>query len=298
MKSRRWHGSVFTWRGAWVTTLTVLCAVQVFGVFRAVRRHTAATQHQSALERRAQAAMRLKPSPTESGLAKLNLRIEGIETDLAPLRRHFTRPAGSTTVPGSRAEAYFALRAYMSRLQAAALKMNVGHRPEERWGFAAHQHEGPPDGLGANVHAQCVDLERTLSALIEAKPARIERVQRERPTGLAPDLRRSAGDEADFFSLAPGLALPVRSGVDVRAYRVTFVGDRDVLRTWLNRLAGLPGPVIVRDVIAEPVAAVREREEPAFGKPALTRFTVTYVEVVKNGESAPEPERARPEERR
>jgi hypothetical protein len=102
--------------------------------------------------------------------------------------------------------------------------------------------------------------------LFAVQPHGFERLQREDPLAAS---RRTADRqaEADYFAFVdePSLAMP--ADMEAEAFRITFVSHTRALRQWLNQLAAMPGPVVVRDVHVEPVST-------AGAEPDAVRFTV------------------------
>lgn len=155
-------------------------------------------------------------------------------------------------VPETRAEAYFELSEFVDAQRAAAAAQGVVLKGGERFGFASHSRQGPPLAHAPRVLRQCAAAADLLGALWVARPYRFEGLQREDPEER-PGARRTPRDETDFAE-APKVAFPAMpEGCVAEHLRISFVGHGRALRRWLNRLAELPGPVIVRDVRVEPL---------------------------------------------
>jgi hypothetical protein len=146
----------------------------------------------------------------------------------------------------------------------------VATKPDERFGFATHAHEGPEAGLVPAVFRQRVVLQYIVEALIEARPQSLLAVQRERPLTAAQRMERNqpaspgapppgapgarGGQAEDFLEFNPALSVRMRGQVDSDAFRLAFTGQTAALRTFLNTLAAFKLPVIVRSVEVEPLA--------------------------------------------
>lgn len=192
--------------------------------------------------------------------------------------------------PASRAQAFFELSEFVEAQRARAAAAGVALREGERFGFASHLRQGPSPAMGARVVRQKDAVAAVLEPLWLARPHRLESVQREDPEhGRA--TRRGPGDEIDFMGAPPAASFELPAGVVVEQLRISVVGHSRALRRWLNRLAGLPGPVVVRDVRVEPWrAGARADGEAAF--PDAVRFTVTVAVAFSNLEDGPAPSEA------
>jgi hypothetical protein len=175
-------------------------------------------------------------------------------------------------VPGTRAEVYFELSEFVEAQRSAAAAQGVVLKEGEPFGFASHSRQGPTLAHAPRVLRQRAAAADLLGALWAVRPYRFDGLQREDPEER-PGARRTPRDETDFAE-APKVAFPeLPEGCVAEHLRISFVGHGRALRRWLNRLAELPGPVIVRDVRVEPLSpGVRS---PVEGIPAdAARFTV------------------------
>ena len=182
----------------------------------------------------------------------------------------------ATAAPKSRSRAFFEVTQWVEDLRAVARDFGVDCREDERFGFASYARQGPSLDALTRVHRQREAAGTLLESLFEARPHGFERLQREDPLKEA---RRVTGgrEEGDYFAFGdvPPMALP--SNAEAEAFRITFVGHTRALRRWINRLAAMPGPVVVRDLQVEPVSG-------AGAAPDAVRFTVA-VQVLFEGAS-------------
>lgn len=172
-------------------------------------------------------------------------------------------------VPASRSQAYFELAEYVEGHRSLAAAAGVACREDERFGFASHGRQGPATAIAARVLRQRDAARDLLEELWASRPYRFDGLQREDPdSGKA--TRRVAREESDFAAFPPVDSGAWPEGLEAEHLRISFVGHSLALRRWLNRVAGLPGPVVVREVRAEPVASVAGGALP----PDAVRFTV------------------------
>lgn len=195
---------------------------------------------------------------------------------------------------------FFGLASFVENARTLAARAQVTLQADECFGFATHAHEGPGADLVPAVSQQRVVAQSLVEALIEARPRSLLGVRRERPLTFAQRARLSSGGPpaaatgghaADFFDLPPSLSVRVPGLVDSDAFRLEFTGQTTALRTFLNTLAALRLPVIVRSVEVEPLTGEIARlgplapsSSPEMPVPLvaqhLSRFGVT-VEVIR-----------------
>jgi hypothetical protein len=184
-------------------------------------------------------------------------------------------------------------------------------KPDERFGFAAHSNEGPEAELVPAVFRQRLAAQFLVEALLEAHPRTLVGVQRERPLTAAQRAQRNqpaqagapvpsaaAGGSAaaDFFEFDSLNSLRVPGRVESEAFRFEFTGQTPALRAFLNSIATLPLPVIVRRVEVEPLAVETAASAPAAGAPVplVTQNLSKFAVVVECVELLPAPERSTP----
>lgn len=194
------------------------------------------------------------------------------------------REGGVIAPPPAKAiDLFFDLAAFVEKTRALAARAQVATRPDERFGFATHAHEGPEAGLVPAVFRQRVVLQYLVEALIEARPQSVLAVQRERPLTAAQRMERNqpsspgapppaapvarGGEAEDFHEFDPALLVRKPGQMDSDAFRLEFTGRTSALRTFLNTLGSFKLPVIVRSVEVEPLAPVAAPVLPADASP-------------------------------
>ena len=173
---------------------------------------------------------------------------------LAVLRATLQGPeAGwfNTHPPAKPLDAFFDLAGFVEKTRHAAAQARVGFAPDEHFGFATYSTEGPAPELLPGVYRQRLVAQRLVDALIVARPLALLGFQREAPAVLV-----EKNIAADYFFLNPALSLRQPGQLDTLAFRVEFSGQTATLRDFLNRIAGVSQPFIVRSVEIEPLPAV------------------------------------------
>lgn len=215
---------------------------------------------------------------------------EAIRVDLAAARQSLadakaTLRRGDTgrwaePAPTRTLEAYFNIASFVERNRAAAGAARVALRPEERFGFGAFAHEGPPVGMLPQVHRQLLVGDTLVAQLIEAHPLALLTLRRE---AADPDQTAAKSPTQDCFVLDRALSVRRPGEVETVAFRVEFSGQTATLRNFLAGLAALPQPFLVRRVEVEPMSAGMAITAPAAGAPEasvplvrqnLSRFVV------------------------
>lgn len=180
--------------------------------------------------------------------------------------------------PARNIDLFFDLAAFVEKSRALAAQAQVVIKPDERFGFATHAHEGPEAELVPTVFQQRIVGQYLVEALLEARPRSLLSVQRERPLTAAQRAGRykslqagtvptampvvNGGQGEDFFEFNPAFSMRVPGLVDSEAFRLEFTGQTAALRTFLNTLASFQLPVIVRSVEVEPLAAAEPANNP------------------------------------
>ncbi len=151
-------------------------------------------------------------------------------------------------------DAYFDIAAFVEKTRALATRAQVTIKPDERFGFATYAHEGPVAELVTAVFRQRMVAQYLVEALLESRPRALLGVQRERPRPAdqrEQDVGTEARDFGDFESVA-SFSSPGHVAGEI--FRLEFTGQTPALRAFLNNLAALPQPVIVRSVAVEPLS--------------------------------------------
>jgi hypothetical protein len=169
-------------------------------------------------------------------------------------------------VPATPTDAFFDLASFVEQLRESSAKAGVIVPVDTRFGFGTYASTGPVRDLIEPVFRQRQYVEYLMGALLEATPREIRAVERTRP--LTPEqkaallaspgesLPSAAGSGAevsgDYFVIDPRTSAKLEGFVDAEAFRLTFTGTTDVLRSFLNELALFKLPVVVRSVEVEP----------------------------------------------
>ncbi len=261
---------------------------------------------------------RQSPAPSEANEQAITRELElarsvsaGLRSALQPREGQSPPPA----VPAKPIDAFFDIAAFIEKTRALAARAQVMIKPDERFGFATHSNEGPVEELVPAVFRQRLVAQQLVEALLEARPRVLLAVQRERPLTAARREQRNqpaqsgataanppagaagGGSPADFFDFDGADSLRVPGRVESEAFRLEFTGQTAVLRAFLNSLAALPRPVIVRRVEVEPLtaesgaSAARGAGAPV---PLVAQNLSKFAVVVECVELLPAPERSAP----
>lgn len=185
--------------------------------------------------------------------------------------------------PKARTDAYFELAAFVERMRTVAREQGVAFQEEERFGFADYGTAGPEPEHIPVVFRQRRMLDHLLPRLFALGAQRIDRVERSRPPGPPAGGGRMATVGRDEF-VPDGWTAPLPGHSSVIACRITFTAQTEVLRRWLNEIAGLAAPLVVRLVEVEPMEtpATAAARDPApegglvmIVPGGLSRFRVT-----------------------
>jgi hypothetical protein len=257
---------------------------------------------------------RQSPAPSEANEQAITQELELARSVLAGLRAALQSREGKLPPPAAPAkpiDAYFDIAAFVEKTRALAARAQVMIKPEERFGFATHSNEGPAEELVPAVFRQRWAAQYLVEALLEARPRALVGVQRERPLTAARREQRNqpaqagaavanpagGGASGDFFDFDTANSLRVPGQVESEAFRLEFTGQTPALRAFLNSLAALPLPVIVRRVEVEPLtseSAAAAASEPGAPVPLVTQNLSKFAVVVECVELLPSPERSAP----
>ncbi len=183
--------------------------------------------------------------------------------------------APRSPMPGSRAEAYFDLAAFVDQTRGAARNRGIRIAPGAvHLGFSEYANEGPALEWIEEVFQQRQLAQFLFGLLFECQPRALLGVKRgmpglgrdnplSPPTGNREAVRRHTGSAqpagADYFRLDPAASLRRPSLIETLPFQLEFIGQTGTLREFLNRLAVSAEPVWVREIGVEPIMV----EEPA-----------------------------------
>ena len=250
-----------------------------------------------ALKKELRTLGKVQPALTDEISRSIDADLENATNALARLRAELTSTGETADAferaprPVAKADGFFDIAAFVERMRQAAVDHEVRLRPDERFGFAAYEHNGPePDALPA-VFCERYAAEHLLRALFESRPYSLVGVQRERRVTDARTV--VVRDSSDSGSLADTFEWDRRgssrtSAVDGSVLKIAFVGETVTLRELLNRLGEFELPLVVRAVEIQPEAAERGKAAATSGRDAetplvaksMSRFSVT-VELIR-----------------
>ena len=226
----------------------------------------------------------------------------------------FAAKLHSDKPPALSTDAFFNINSFVEGMRTKMTEAHVTIKPEERFGFTEYAHNGPTVELIPQVFYQRQIAEYLLNALVAANPKELVSVQREQPmTKAALALRDKAIAEAiasgqpqqtsdstpadgDIFLMDSRITARVPGFVDTIAFRITFNGQTESLRLFLNKISTFELPLVVRSVEVEPAPTQdNSGDSTATAKPIVdnlpSKFTVTveYIDLVTapNAEAAP-----------
>ena len=214
------------------------------------------------------------PAPTKESKAAVEADLRRTEVALGKMREEL-KGQGPTAaalraaaVPAEPTDAFFNIATFVEKTREKADAAKIKIKADERFGFSTHSSAGPDRELIPQVFRQRQVSEYLLEALIAARPVELVSVQRERPltkadlaaiaSGQPSAASRPSGGNAqatgDFFEIDPRISARVPGFVGATAFRLTFTGETESLRSFLNKLATFELPLVVRSVEVEPIA--------------------------------------------
>lgn len=249
------------------------------------------------------------PAPTAENAAAIEADLARTQYALELMRAGLQGRAAAglraKAAPERRPEAFFDIAGFVEQMRERARQAGVGVKTEERFGFEEYSNAGPELELIPAVFRQRLLAQHLLESLFEARPRELLSFQRERPTakieppaagGAVPTTKSGANFDsaADYFEIDPRVSARVPGFVETMAFRLTFIGQTNTLRAWLNRLAAFDLPLVVRSVEVEATTVEGPDGRDAaklVGPPEATplirrtpsRFTVTveYIDLVE-----------------
>ena len=189
----------------------------------------------------------LASAPSSLELEEARTALEQVRTELFGVR---VTEIEEGAVPAGRIEAYADLNAFVERTRVRAAQAGVAVEAKERFGFDQFGHEGPTIDQVPAVWRQRVMVERLLEALWAVRPQALAGVWCE--------------------PVSPDRSLQVPGLVEASGVRLAFVGRTACLRQYLARLSGMPWPVVVRAVRAEPMPVDPRQQDVV----RVTKFTL------------------------
>ncbi len=244
----------------WVV-LALLAVGAAWWSWSAHTRAEQAARRLRTVERTWRALSLSEPLPTAAVAEAWRDEREDLTASLAAARRALGAgrrdPVAQAEVPAARAEAFFALAQFVEAQRANAATAGVGVPPGTAFGFSAYANSGPDDAAIGLVHRQHQVVKALLETLWHNGARELTRVQREWPAGklAAGSAGRREGRPEDYLEWPAARSLARAGLVDTLAVRVGFIGKTDDLRRYLNALAELPMPLVVRAVEVEPLGA-------------------------------------------
>jgi hypothetical protein len=225
------------------------------------------------------------PAPTGENTRAIEQDLTDAKQVLAELTGViFPAPSSPVGARMSPTEAYFEIATFIEGMRAWAAAAKVTVKPDEYFSFASHAREGPAAELVPVVLHQRLILEGLLEALLEAHPVALLTVQRQRLMAGAPDnqaapirpdqAKQVRAGPGDYFDYPDTLALALPADWHSQSFRLEFSGQTQVLRSFLNKLAGGGQPVFVRSVEVTPIG---EEKPGAVSGPVLASAPVPLV---------------------
>ena len=288
-----------------------LCAVVVLGEGWCIYERWSASRAaaQKLEQRRAElhAMAGLAPAPTRDIAAAIEADLGRAQRALATMRGELSGrgPAAErlnkAKVPAARTDAFFDLATFVEKTRELAKKQEVDVRPEAaRFGFGTYANAGPEVDRIPPVFHQRLVAQYLVESLFEAKPRALLTVQRERTLTKAEREAREAALAAtngvvtegaaeppgsgepegpDFFEINPRMSARVPGYIDTTAFRLVFIGQTAVLRTFLNKLASFELPVLVREVEVDPTTPeeATPSNDDAAAAPAIPSAAASVV---------------------
>lgn len=230
----------------------------------------------------------------------------------------FAATLHSSKPPVDSTEAFFKINQFVEAMRNKMQEAHITIKPEERFGFSDYNRSGPVLELIQQVDYQRQIDEYILNALVAAGPKNLVSVQREQPMTQAALAARDAAiaaakasgqplttsdserTEGDIFSVDSRITARVQDFVNTIGFRITFEGQTESLRLFLNKISSFELPLVVRSVEVEPAAVVDNSAATSSGSATTTKpivdslnskFTVTveYIDLVAalKAEAAP-----------
>lgn len=306
----------YPWFSAALLFLGIVFAVEIGSL---CERRSAARRAELKLERKRRELAKLTaivPTPTIENAAVVVADLAQCERELSAIEAQLRGrdwPADESSEESQstrRTDLFFALADFVEKFRARATALGIGLEPDERFGFSAYVNAGPEPGLIPAVQRQHLVTGHLLEALLVARPHRLLAVERERPHATVEPAISREPLARDLFVINPAVSARTKGLIETEAFRLVFVGQTVVLRTFLRQLAAFKFPIVVRAIEVESAALADRLPMQRAGEsmavpagaavtaqptgeapvplvvPALSKFTVT-VELVELAAEAP-----------
>lgn len=251
------------------------------------RSRAAQKSHKVLVQKRKELAalQEVNPFPNEANKAAIDADLVRTQSALATMREELkgrgptADQLRSAKVPAEPTDIFFDIANFVEKNREAAKKAGIKIKADERFGFSVYSSAGPERELIPQVFRQRQIAQYLVEALFSAHPRELVSLQRERPrtndqmaaiaagqpvTATLGESGSSSGN-TDLFEIDPRISARVPGFVTASAFRLTFIGETESLRTLLNKLATFELPLVVRSVEVEPSAATSLTNEPAAG---------------------------------
>lgn len=202
-----------------------------------------------------------RPSPTLSNLEAIEANYDNLygiyEKSLAILKLNtLDRVSFFGETPVSRADWSFEIHRYKENARYSALSNSIELPIVSEFGFESFSGAPPADQM-EEIHHQIVVMSSLLDTLFDSGINSFRTIQRGvKPSqkGVSIPSRRPVSGlytEGDFFMVEPGQSIAVPGTLDSYVFRLVFSGQSFALRSFLNRIANSPLPIVVRGVEAD-----------------------------------------------
>lgn len=285
------------------STIAVFGLVAVAGMWGIYDRSSAAGKSADVVAKKRSELSSLlnsNPAPNLESKAAVEADLRRTEAALATMREEL-KGRGPTadslraaTVPAEPTDLFFNIATFVEASREKARSANIKIKADERFGFSAYASAGPVRELIPQVFRQRQVAEYLLGALFEASPTELVSLQRERPltdadrtapASAQPSTPARAGGNAqaasDLFEIDPRITARVPGFVGATSFRLTFTGETDSLRSFLNKLATFELPLVVRSVEVEPIT--KTQTTTAAAAPAATLNSLLGAPTAESG---------------
>ena len=256
----------------------------------------------------------VNPFPSEANKAAVEADLRRTQAALATMHEEL-KGRGPTAeqlrnakVPAEPTDVFFDLANFVEKTRDKAKQADVKIKADERFGFSAYSSAGPERDLIPQVFRQRQVSQYLLEALFASHPSELISLQRERPLTNEQVAAIAAGQPApvipadanatnsantDLFEIDPRISARVPGFVSATAFRLTFIGETEALRTLLNKLAAFELPLVVRSVEVEPATASTSAPDAA-PAPAANSLSAIFGNTASATTAPAEPVKPKP----